>query len=83
MAKILVVEDDLKIQKALAHLLKTENYDFIQAYDGEAAIDHFYRDDFDLIILDLNLPRQEGFSVLKEIRRKNDIPVIILTARGG
>ena len=82
MAKILVVEDDLKIQKALAHLLKAENYEFVQAYDGEAAIDHFYRDDFDLIILDLNLPRQDGFSVLKEIRRKNDTPVIILTARG-
>lgn len=82
MYKILVVEDDQKIQKALAHLLKAENYDFVQAYDGEAAVEHFYRENFDLVILDLNLPKQDGFSVLKEIKNREDVPVIILTARG-
>ncbi|NYE56483.1 response regulator transcription factor [Carboxydothermus ferrireducens] len=82
MYKILVVEDDQKIQKALAHLLKAENYDFVQVYDGEAAVEHFYRENFDLVILDLNLPKQDGFSVLKEIKNREDVPVIILTARG-
>ncbi|GAV22256.1 response regulator transcription factor [Carboxydothermus pertinax] len=82
MYKILVVEDDLKIQKALAHLLKAENYDFVQTYDGESAVEHFYRENFDLVILDLNLPKQDGFTVLQEIKSREDVPVIILTARG-
>ena len=75
MNKILVVEDDLDIQELLQN--------FLQANDGLEAINLFSDDDFDLILLDILLPKIDGFSVCEFIRKKSQIPIIILTALNG
>ena len=83
MNKILVVEDDLDIQELLQNFLQESGYDITVANDGLEAINLFSDDNFDLILLDILLPKIDGFSVCEFIRKKSQIPIIILTALNG
>jgi two-component system response regulator RegX3 len=78
---ILVAEDDPPSRLALVTALEQNGYQVIEAADGEQALALFADRSPDLVLLDIGLPRQDGFSVLKQIRLTSDVPVIFLTAR--
>ncbi|MCE5222083.1 MAG: response regulator transcription factor [Clostridium sp.] len=80
--KILVVDDEPLIRKLVTDFLKKEGYSTIEAEDGRKAMDLFFEEDIDLIILDVMLPEYDGFTVCREIRKKSRVPIIMLTARG-
>jgi DNA-binding response OmpR family regulator len=83
--RVLIAEDDLHIVELLTFVLEREGYAVAAAVDGEAAIEHLRRDPPDLLILDVMLPRLNGFEVLETIRadaKLKDLPVIVLTAKG-
>jgi len=82
MAKILIVEDDSTIRNLILLTLQMENYDAIAAEDGEVAISKLDEEDIDLILLDIMLPKIDGYGVLQKIQNKN-IPVIFLTAKSS
>jgi len=80
--KLLVVEDDQSLQSALRKGFVKLGYAVDTASDGEEAIELFYAAFYDLIVLDLNLPKVVGIDVLKEIRKESlEIKIIILSAR--
>lgn len=80
--KILLVDDELILLKGLKYGLEQDSYEIITASDGEEALEIIARETFDLIILDLMLPKIDGLEVCRKIREKFNIPIIILTARG-
>ena len=81
--KILVVDDESRMRKLLHDFLIREQYQVLEAEDGEKALDLFYdHPDIDLVILDVMMPKMDGWEVWKEIRETSDVPVIMLTARG-
>ena len=80
MYHILVVEDNRSTNQVLCEFLKDAGYIVTAAFDGEAAIEHFFKHPYDLIILDIMLPLKTGMEVLKEIRSISNVPVIMLTA---
>ena len=83
MGRILVVEDNLALAEGLAYNLRHEGHDVRIAEDGESGLADARRWSPDLVILDLMLPRLDGYGVLAAIREdRNDVPVIILSARG-
>ncbi|ARC86296.1 hypothetical protein U732_157 [Clostridium argentinense CDC 2741] len=82
MAKILIVEDDSTIRNLILLTLQMENYNAIAAEDGEVAISKLEEEDIDLILLDIMLPKIDGYGVLQKIQNKN-IPVIFLTAKSS
>ncbi len=82
--RILIVEDEWKLRRIASDFLKKEGFTVIEAEDGEQALDYIVSQNFDLIILDLMLPKINGWELLKEIRIKDStLPVIMLTARGS
>jgi two-component system, OmpR family, response regulator RegX3 len=81
--RILVAEDEPAILDAVAYTLRGEGYDVETAEDGEGALEHAGRGEFDLLILDLMLPRLSGTEVLRRVRRNSALPVIVLTARAA
>lgn len=81
--KILVVDDESRMRKLLHDYLSREGYEIYEAADGEEGLKVFYEvKDLALIILDVMMPRLNGWEVLKEIRESSQIPVIMLTAKG-
>ena len=81
--KILVVDDESRMRKLLHDFLIREQYQVLEAEDGEKALDLFYdHPDIDLVILDVMMPKMDGWEVCKEIRETSDVPIIMLTARG-
>ncbi|MDX1415499.1 MAG: response regulator transcription factor [Candidatus Promineifilaceae bacterium] len=80
--RVLIVDDDRTLSDLVAFTLRREGYETLQAFDGEAALTRWRVDRPDLIILDLNLPKKDGFAVCRAIRREDDIPIIMLTVRG-
>ena len=80
--RILLVEDEKAIRDAVAAYLERENYWVTMAGDGQVALDEFAKRSFDLVILDLMLPRVSGERVCRAIRDKSDCPIIMLTAKG-
>jgi two-component system response regulator ResD len=82
MTKILIVEDDAGLRQGLEINLRLENYETVQAADGDEAVQMFHGHNPDLVLLDLMLPKKSGFEVLEQIRRTSQVPVILLTARG-
>ena len=82
MTKILIVEDEAGLRQGLEINLRMENYETVQAVDGEEAVRQFHAESPDLILLDLMLPKKSGFEVLDHIRKFSKVPVILLTARG-
>ena len=81
MPKILIVDDEPPIIDVLAYNLKRANYDVVIARDGEQALAQFRREQPDVIILDLMLPKLDGLEVYRAVRRECETPVIMLTAR--
>ena len=83
MQKILVVEDDFDIQELLQNFLQEAGYDVTIANDGVEALSIYASNQFDLILLDIMLPKIDGFSVCELIRKQSQIPIIMLTALSG
>lgn len=80
--RILFAEDELALSKALTTILKRNNYSVDAVYDGQTALEYLEMDNYDCAILDIMMPKLDGISVLKEIRKKGmQIPVIMLTAK--
>ncbi len=80
--RILVVDDEASIRRILETRLKMVGYDVITAADGEEALEAFQKHNPDLIILDVMMPKMDGYGVTREVRRNSDVPIIILTALG-
>jgi DNA-binding response OmpR family regulator len=78
---ILVVDDEESIQKLLTYPLEREGFEVVQARDGEEALDRFREGSFDLVVLDLALPRLDGLEVCRRLRASSTVPIIMLTAR--
>jgi DNA-binding response OmpR family regulator len=78
----LVVDDDSLVRGLLKRLLTLEGYEVIEAEDGGTAIDCLHKETPDLVLLDVMLPTRDGLEVLSEVRKTNDVPVILLSARG-
>ena len=79
--KILLVEDEKTLAKALKFNLEKEGFRVEVAFDGEEALNAMSREEPDLVILDLMLPKIDGYEVCRSIRRSSDVPIIMLTAR--
>lgn len=79
--KILIVDDERAIVDILNHNLKREGYETVHAYDGEEAINTVKEENPDLVLLDVMLPKMDGFSVCKVIRQYTNIPIIMVTAK--
>jgi DNA-binding response OmpR family regulator len=82
MAKILIVDDEEKIREVIREYAEFNHHEVREAADGMEAVNISLKEDFDLIILDIMMPRLDGFTACKEIRREKDVPVIMLSARG-
>jgi len=80
-SKIFIVEDDINLQEAIRYNLRKEGYDVVTAGDGEQAIDVARREKPDLIILDIMLPKINGFEVCRILRNDMTVPIIMLTAK--
>lgn len=80
--KILVVDDESRMRKLIKDFLGREGYRILEAGDGVEAVELFYENnDIALIILDVMMPRMDGWSVCREIREKSNVPIVMLTAR--
>lgn len=82
LAKILLIEDDPNLSEILKDYLEILGYDIIRCFDGDEGLAVFYRQSFDLCLLDVMMPKKDGFTLAEEIRRINkEIPIIFITAR--
>ena len=79
--KVLVVEDDLALSDVIAFTMRRAGFDVMAAYDGLAGLDMWLAERPDLVLLDLNLPKLDGLSVCRRIRKEADTPIIMLTVR--
>ena len=80
--KILVVDDESRMRKLVRDFLVKSNFEVLEAGDGEEALNIFYKDkDIALIILDVMMPRMDGWQVCREVRQSSKVPIIMLTAR--
>lgn len=80
--KILVVDDESRMRKLLRDFLTREGYQVLEAADGLEALDVFYEEkDIALILLDVMMPRMDGWSVCRELRKQSKVPIMMLTAR--
>ena len=82
MYKLLVVDDEPKIREVIREYAEFNGYDVTEASDGMSAVGLCKLNDYDLIILDIMMPKLDGFSTCKEIKKIKDIPIIMLSARG-
>ncbi|MHD0316550.1 MULTISPECIES: response regulator transcription factor [Fusobacterium] len=81
MKKILVVDDEWKIRKLIKDYLVREGYSVDEAGDGEEGLDLFFQTTYDIVILDIMMPKIDGWSVCRKIREESQVPIIMLTAR--
>ena len=80
--KILIVDDESRMRKLIRDFLEREGYQILEAADGVEAMDQFYSEkDISLIILDVMMPRMDGWQVLREVREHSKVPIMMLTAR--
>ena len=82
MSKLLIVDDEIKIREVIREYAEFNNHEVDEAADGMEAIGLCKLNDYDLIILDVMMPKLDGFSTCKELRKFKDTPVIMLSARG-
>ncbi len=80
--RILLVDDEPLILKGLKYTLEQEGYETESAVDGEEALDKFFSGEFDMILLDVMLPKMDGIQVCQRIREHSNVPIIMLTAKG-
>ncbi len=81
--KILLVEDDLSLADVISFTLRRAGFELVTVHDGLAALAAWERDQPDLLVLDLNLPKLDGMVVCRRIRAQSNIPILILSVRGG
>ena len=79
--KVVVVDDEKPIADILEFNLKKEGYDVYCAYDGNDAVDLIYEEEPDIVLLDIMLPGRDGMEVCREVRKKYEMPIIMLTAK--
>lgn len=79
--KILIVEDESRMRRLISDYLKKEGYSIVEADNGKKAIDIFNLEKINLIILDIMMPKYDGWTVCREIRKTSNVPIIMLTAR--
>ncbi len=82
MARILIVDDEEKIRAVIREYAQFNHYDTDEAEDGIQAVNKCLKEDYDLIIMDIMMPKLDGYAACKEIRKEKDIPIIMLSARG-
>ena len=83
MTKVLVVDDEKLIVKGIRFSLEQDNMEVDCAYDGEEAMSKAKEKEYDVILLDVMLPKADGFEVLQTVREFSEVPVIMLTAKGN
>jgi DNA-binding response OmpR family regulator len=81
-ARILLVDDEQAVQTLLTYPLRKEGYDVVGATDGQEALDRFAEQRFDLVVLDIMLPKLDGIEVCRRMRTRSQVPIIMLTAKG-
>ena len=81
MAKVLVVDDEKVIVKGIRYSLEQDGFEVDCAYDGEEALEKIAQNEYDIILLDLMLPKKDGMEVCQTVRETSDVPIIMLTAR--
>lgn len=82
MAKLLIVDDNKQITSILEEYAKKEGYSTMIARDGVEAIREFEKSNPDMVLLDVMMPKMDGFEVCREIRKKSNVPILMITARG-
>ena len=80
--RVLVVDDEKTIVKGISFSLKQDNMEVDTAFDGEEAVEKAREGDYDIILLDVMLPKLSGFEACQAIREFSDVPIIMLTAKG-
>jgi len=80
-ARILLVDDEQSIQTLLSYPLSRDGYDVVQAVDGQEALERFDEQTFDLVVLDVMLPKIDGLEVCRRLRSRSSVPIIMLTAK--
>ncbi|MBQ3105544.1 MAG: response regulator transcription factor, partial [Lachnospiraceae bacterium] len=80
--RVLVVDDEKLIVKGIRFSLEQDGMEVVTAYDGEEAMEKVRQQDFDIILLDVMLPKLTGFEVCQQIREFSDVPIVMLTAKG-
>jgi len=80
-ARILLVDDEQSVQTLLAYPLRKDGYDVVSALDGREALDRFAEQRFDLVVLDIMLPKLDGIEVCRRLRSRSQVPIIMLTAK--
>lgn len=78
---ILLIEDDASISEMVQNYLKKEGFNVVTAFDGEEGLHKFLNNSFDLIILDIMMPKLDGMEVMKIVREKSNIPILIMSAK--
>lgn len=79
--RILVADDDMNVHEALGVHFRREEYQMLSAYDGEEALEIVKRSRPDIVVLDIMMPKQDGFMVCREIRKESNLPIIMLSAK--
>ena len=80
--RVLLAEDEKALSKALVTILERNNYSVDAVYDGESALEYLENDNYDIAILDIMMPKIDGLTVLKNVRKRNNlIPILLLTAK--
>jgi len=82
MSKILIIDDDEELCELVSEYLSVEGFSTEAVHDGESGLQKALSDDYELAILDVMLPRKNGFDVLRELRKSSKLPVLMLTAKG-
>lgn len=82
MGNILIADDNITISSILGEYAKKEGFTVFTAVDGCDTLNKFNENDFDIILLDVMMPKKDGFQVCREIRKKSNVPIIMITARG-
>ena len=82
MLKLMIVDDNKQITSILEEYAKKEGYQTVIALDGEEAMEKFTSENPDILLLDVMMPKKDGFTVCREIRKVSNIPIIMITARG-
>src|SRR2546421_2267569 len=80
-ARILLVDDEHAVQPLLSYPLRKDGYEVVAAHDGREALDRFAEQRFDLVVLDIMLPKLDGIEVCRRLRSRSQVPIIMLTAR--
>ena len=81
--RILLAEDERSLSRAVIALLEKNNYSADAVYDGQEALELLEEQDYDAVVLDVLMPRLDGFGVCRAVRRQSSVPILFLTALGG